>query len=227
MLMSACGFNFTRSAALAFKSRVALYEGSWHKFHGEPELKGAKDPAKHFGIAKAASETVMQEGKHSLFTTGGAMAYQDLFRYPGEFYGNNKENIMVRLYGHNLSNIVASHICMRGGLTDGSNAATRVYVLTALYSDGLPAGKSPLDKNGKETGLLTDTENRDPRLVQTLSKWGIPSLPLPAETRFIPIPFTITSRNTGQPGPIFFRRLYFWITSTLWGSAAELRRGSL
>lgn len=166
--------RITRSAALAFKSRVALYEGSWHKFHGEPELKGAKDPAKHFTIAKAAAQTVMQEGRHSLFTGSGDLSYQDLFRYPGEYYGNNKENIMVRLYGQNLSNNVASHSYMRPGLTDGGNAATRAYVLTALYSDGLPVGKSPLDMNGKETGLLTDTENRDPRLVQTLFKVGDP-----------------------------------------------------
>lgn len=166
--------RITRSAALAFKSRVALYEGSWHKFHGEPELKGAKDPAKHFTIAKAAAKTVMDEGKHSLFTGSGALSYQDLFRYPGEYYGNNKENIMVRLYGQNLTNIVASQAYMRPSLTDGGNAATRSYVLTALYSDGLPVGKSPLDMNGKETGLLTDTENRDPRLVQTLFKVGDP-----------------------------------------------------
>lgn len=166
--------RITRSAALAFKSRVALYEGSWHKFHGEPELKGTKDPAKHFAIAKAAAETVMKEGKHVLFTSNGASSYQDLFRYAGEYYGNNKENIMVRLYGQNISNVVASQNYMRGMLTDGGNAATRAYVLSALYSDGLPTGKSAFDKSGKETGLLTDTENRDPRLVQTLFKVGDP-----------------------------------------------------
>jgi len=167
--------RITRSAALAFKSRVALNEGSWHKFHGEPELKGAKDPAKHFTIARDAALTVMNENKHSLYTAAGALSFQDLFRYPGEGYTNNKENILVRLYGKDITNNISNNGgYMRPYLTDGRNAATRAFVLTALYSDGLPAGKSPLDSNGKETGLLTDYQNRDPRLVQTLFKVGDP-----------------------------------------------------
>lgn len=167
--------RITRSAALAFKSRVALNEGSWHKFHGEPELQGAKDPAKHFTIAKDAALTVMNEGKHSLYTAGGDVSFQNLFRYPGETYANNKENILARLYGKDLTNVIANNGgYMRPSLTDGRNAATRAFVLTALYSDGLPAGKSPLDSNGIETGLLTDYQNRDPRMVQTLFKVGDP-----------------------------------------------------
>ncbi|GAB3014295.1 RagB/SusD family nutrient uptake outer membrane protein [Niabella terrae] len=167
--------RITRSAALALKSRVALYEGSWEKYHGEPELTGAKDPVKHFTIARDAAQTIMNEDKHGLFTGTGAMSFQDLFRYPGETYEKNKENILVRLYGKDISNNVANNGgYMRGNLTDGRNAATRAFVLTALYSDGLPAGKSPLDSNGKETGLLTDYQNRDPRLVQTLFKVGDP-----------------------------------------------------
>lgn len=166
--------RITRSAALAFKSRVALYEGSWNKFHGAPEFTGTKNPTKHFTIAKEAAQTVMNEAKHSLFTGTGELSYQDLFRYPGEYYANNKENILVRLYGQNMSNSIASHSYMRNNLTDGGNAATRAYVNLALYSDGLPAGKSTLDSNGIETGLLTDTRNRDPRLVMTLFKVGDP-----------------------------------------------------
>lgn len=166
--------RITRSAALALKSRVALNEGSWHKFHGEPELTGSKDPDKHFNVARDAALTVMNEGMHSLFTTGGTLAYQNLFRYPGEGYTNNKENVLVRLYGKDITTNVSAHSYLRAALTDGGNASTRAYVLTALYSDGLPAGKSPLDSNGIETGLLTDYRNRDPRLVQTLFKVGDP-----------------------------------------------------
>ncbi|MBZ4191312.1 RagB/SusD family nutrient uptake outer membrane protein [Niabella beijingensis] len=167
--------RITRSAVLAFKSRVALYEGSWEKYHDEPELKGAKDPVRHFTIAKEAAQTVMSEGRHSLYTKDGDLSFQNLFRYPGETYANNKENILVRLYGKDISNVVANNGgYMRPFLTDGGNAATRAFVTLALYSDGLPAGKSPLDSNGIETGLLTDYRNRDPRLVQTLFKVGDP-----------------------------------------------------
>lgn len=167
--------RITRSAALAFKSRVALNEGSWHKFHGEPELKGAKDPSKHFTIARDAALTVMNEGKHSLYVKDGALSFQNLFRYPGETYTNNKENILARLYGKDITNNISNNGgYMRPNCVDGRNAATRAFVLTALYSDGLPVDKSPLDSNGKETGLLTDYQNRDPRLVQTLFKLDDP-----------------------------------------------------
>lgn len=166
--------RITRTAALALKSRVALYEGSFQKFHGAPELTGIKDPAKHFNIAKAAAQTIMNEGKHSLYTASGALSYQELFRYPGESYGSNRENILVRIYGQNITNSVASHGYLRNQLTDGLNSASRAYVTLALYSDGLPTGKSQLDPNGNETDLLSDTRNRDPRLVQTLFKVGDP-----------------------------------------------------
>lgn len=167
--------RITRSAALALKSRVALYEGSWHKYHGEPELKGAKDPVKHFTIARDAAATIMTEGKHSLFTGSGELSFQDLFRYPGETYAKNKENILAKLFGKDIQNIVVSNGgYMRPNLTDGRNAATRSFVNLALFADGLPSGKSPLDSTGLETGLLTDYQNRDPRMVQTLFKVGDP-----------------------------------------------------
>lgn len=167
--------RITRSAALALKSRVALYEGSWEKFHGEPELAGPKDPVKHFTIAKEAALTVMTENKHSLFKGSGNLSFQDLFRYPGETYKSNKENILVRLYGKDVANNVSNNGgYMRPALTDGTNASTRAFVALALYSDGLPAGKSPLDSNGIETGILTDFRNRDPRMVQTIFKPGDP-----------------------------------------------------
>lgn len=166
--------RITRSAALAFKSRVALYEGSWHKFHSAPEFTGTKDPAKHFTIARDAALLVMNEGKHNLYTKDGNLSYQNLFRYSGEGYTNNKENILVRIYGKDISNVIASQTYMRTQLTDGGNSASRTFHLLALYADGLPAGKSALDSNGKETSLLTDFRNRDPRFVLTSFKVGDP-----------------------------------------------------
>ncbi|MGC4233994.1 MAG: RagB/SusD family nutrient uptake outer membrane protein [Niabella sp.] len=166
--------RITRSAALAFKSRVALYEGSWQKFQLWPAITGPKDPAKHFSIAKEAARTVMTEGKHNLFVSDGDLSFQTLFRYPGETYANNKENILARIYGESIQNNISSHNYMRAQLTDGGNASSRAFVTLALYADGLPAGKSPFDRNGSEEGLLTDYENRDPRMVLSLFKVGDP-----------------------------------------------------
>jgi hypothetical protein len=165
--------RITRSAALALKSRVALNEGSWHKFHDAPELIGPRDANRHFKIAKDAAQIIMTENKHSLYTGSGELSYQNLFRYPGETYTKNKENILARLYGKSVAeNIAGQNLCRVAA--DGNCAATRAYVSLALYSDGLPVGKSLLDSTNKETGLQTDYRNRDPRLVQNLFRPGDP-----------------------------------------------------
>ncbi|WP_276500654.1 RagB/SusD family nutrient uptake outer membrane protein [Terrimonas pollutisoli] len=187
--------RITRSAALAFKSRVALFEGSWEKFH--TEMQGAKDPNKHFQAAIDACKTIITEAKHSLFAKDGANSFQTLFRYQGETYAKNKENILARLYGQNLTNNVSGHSYMRTGLTDGANASTRAFVTMALYSDGLPAGKSPLDSNGKEANLLTDYSNRDPRMVLTLFKKGDPYV-------------SINSKNVTYGNTYYYQQQKYW-----------------
>ena len=160
--------RITRGGVLAFESRVALMAGTWNKFHG-----GA-NADKHLQKAITAAQTVMTEGKYALYTGDGANSYISQYSYSAETYSQNKEVIMARLYGQNATNNISSQSFARNPTTDGTCAATRKYLLTALYSDGLPAGKSPLDSNGKETGLLTDYQNRDPRLVLTSFKVGDP-----------------------------------------------------
>lgn len=160
--------RITRGGVLAFESRVALMAGTWNKFHG-----GA-NADKHLQKAITAAQTVMTEGKYALYTGDAANSYISQYSYSAETYSQNKEVIMARLYGQNATNNVSSQSFARNPTTDGTCAATRKYLLTALYSDGLPAGKSALDSNGKETGLLTDYQNRDPRLVLTSFKVGDP-----------------------------------------------------
>ncbi|MBO9620465.1 MAG: RagB/SusD family nutrient uptake outer membrane protein [Niabella sp.] len=160
--------RITRGGALAFESRVALMAGTWNKFHGGTNV------AKHLQKAITAAQTVMNEGKYALYTADGANSYLSQYGYAAETYSQNKEVVMARLYGQNNTNNISSESFARNPTTDGTCAATRKYLLTALYSDGLPAGKSPLDSNGKETGLLTDYQNRDPRLVLTSFKVGDP-----------------------------------------------------
>lgn len=164
--------RITRSAALAMKSRIALHEGTWHKFQQAPAFTGTPDPTRHLTLARDAAFTIMQEAKHQLFTGSGALSFQNAFRYEGETYSKSKENILTRIYGQNLANNVSSNSYLRTSLTDGANAATRKFVALALFSDGLPAGKSSLDSTGIETGILTEFRNRDPRMTQTIFKPG-------------------------------------------------------
>ena len=82
--------RITRSAALAFESRVALFEGTREKYFGYGNYQN------DLQIAVTASNTVMTEGQHALFTVASATAasaatahdssYFFLFQYQAEGY---------------------------------------------------------------------------------------------------------------------------------------------
>ena len=55
--------RISNTAALAFKARIALFEGTRSKYHGYGT------PAKHLNIAKECAEKVMNSGQHALFST--------------------------------------------------------------------------------------------------------------------------------------------------------------
>jgi hypothetical protein len=177
--MSATEYGrITRAAALAYKSRVGLFEGTWDK------SRGIATAQSNLAIAKAAANTVITEGKHNLYTTEGANSYYYEFQYDGGANGNpvqavvgaqknytyagNKENILVRLYGQNQTNNIASHSFGRTYLDQARIAPTRTMIDLYLYKDGLPMGKSEFDSTDEQTSTLTEFRNRDPRLEMSV-----------------------------------------------------------
>ncbi|MBS1664178.1 MAG: RagB/SusD family nutrient uptake outer membrane protein [Bacteroidetes bacterium] len=170
--------RITRSAALAYKSRVALFEGTWDKF------RGIATSTRNLQAAVDASNLVITEGKHNLYTSQGADSYYYEFQYDGGANGNpvqtvvgpqlnytyttNKENIMVRLYGQNQSNNIASHNFGRNYLDQAHIAPTRAMMDLYLYKDGLPQGKSAWDSSSMQTSSLTELRNRDPRINMSI-----------------------------------------------------------
>jgi len=185
------------TAATAFKSRVALFEGTWDKFHSEGNA------SKHLQVAIDASSTVMNSGKHSLFTYAAQQdsSYYYLFQYQNAStqqnytYSTNHEIILPRLYGQNQTNNISSHSYARGSVTDGGIAATRGFIDMYLYKDGLPVGKSPYDSSLMETSTLTQFRNRDPRIGMTIMN----------KNQWYP---SITGIHLYQPGLIYHTRKY-------------------
>ena len=174
-VMAAADYGrITRSAALGFKSRVALFEGTWDKF------RNIATATSNLQKAADAAQTVITEGKQALYTAQGADSYSYEFQYDGGATGNpitinvgpqvnytyatNKENLMARLYGVNISNSIASHTFERTTLEQGGFVGTKNLVDMYLYSDGLPVGKSAWDSSINQTSTFTDYRNRDPRL---------------------------------------------------------------
>ncbi|HEY4290906.1 MAG TPA: RagB/SusD family nutrient uptake outer membrane protein [Puia sp.] len=170
--------RITRSAAVSYKSRVALFEGTWDKF------RGIATSTRNLQAAVDAANTVITEGKHSLYKSQGADSYFYEFQYDGGPTGNpiqsipgaeanytyatNKENIVVRLYGQNLSNNIASHNYGRSYLDQAHIAPTRAIMDAFLYKDGLPEGKSAFDSSASQTSSLTEFQNRDPRMAMSV-----------------------------------------------------------
>ncbi|WP_421798048.1 RagB/SusD family nutrient uptake outer membrane protein [Haliscomenobacter sp.] len=156
--LGAAGYGrISNTAALAFKARVALFEGTRSKFHGYGE------PNKHLALAVTASKAVIDSKEHGLFGN-----YYNLFQLAGEG-PSNKENILVRKYGVSLADNVLNHNSARN-LENGSASPTKSLVDSYLMTDGLPITKSPLYT--APVASIDVFAKRDERLSATIMKRG-------------------------------------------------------
>ncbi|MFT3740124.1 MAG: RagB/SusD family nutrient uptake outer membrane protein [Breznakibacter sp.] len=147
----------SRSAALALKSRIGLFEGTFGKYHGL-----GNNYRDHLKVAVDAAGLVVQEGEHSLYAN-----FQKLFLFEGEGR-QNRENIFVKIYGPNGEGTVT-----HGNSRQMENlvSVTRQMVDQFLYSDGLPREKTSL-RISPETSFNDVFANRDPRLSMTVYQLG-------------------------------------------------------
>jgi hypothetical protein len=151
--------RIANTAALAFKARVALFEGTRSKFHAYGDSK------KYLTMAAAAAKAVMDSKQHALYSG----PYFNIFQYEGEGRAN-RENVLVKQYGVSLTDRVTSHTYCRGILENGNKSPTKALVDSYLMKDGLPISKSPLYKAPL---LSTDVfTNRDTRLSDGVLKKG-------------------------------------------------------
>lgn len=155
--------------ALLLQSRVALYEGTWQKYHAGTAFAASNpQPEKYLSKAVSAASQVMESGIYEVYTTGNPQKdYRDLFILRS--YASNPEVMFWREYNNDLS---------RG---DAAFTNTRNYYMIAPYSktiskqladsylctDGSPISKSPLFKG--YDNLETEKQNRDPRFYQTIA----------------------------------------------------------
>ena len=157
----------TRWTALALKSRVALYEGTWRKYHTEANLPDAN---RFLTLAAEASRTFITESGYTLYSrTNGPSGkpYQDLFATINAD-GVSEEVIMTRRYSNELG--------LRHGLqfyitarTQGKPGLEKSLVNSYLMADG----SRFTDRPGFDTmQFYNEVQNRDPRLAQTIRTPG-------------------------------------------------------
>ena len=154
--------------ALLIQSRVALYEGTWEKYHAnDPFGVSNPQPDKYFTKAVEAATLIMQSGKYDLYSTGKPLQdYKDLFSMMD--YSTNKEVMFWREYDNELIRGNASFTNDRNFRMEFPSGYTITKELADAYlcNDGKPITNNPLFM-GSES-LSTEMQNRDPRFSQTI-----------------------------------------------------------
>ena len=155
-----------KGAAYAFLSRVALYEGTWQKFHNN----AATEAASLLATAAKAAKDCMELEQYSLFYSA-ALGGRDSYRYmftlenvdcnPAKLTkGDNKEYILARRHDE-ATKPIGSNITHAA---DGNAELTPTRKLANMYrcQDGLPIAKSPLFKGYATQN--SEFEGRDNRM---------------------------------------------------------------
>lgn len=158
--------RLSKEAALIFKSRVALFEGTWQKYHkGTAFATEGSDPKKYFKKAVDACEELMS-GKYTvgLYGTNAAMY--------GEMFGQDdmSSNIEVILWKKYDKNKNLSHNSQMYVTTRTNNrSATLEFIESFLSKTGNPIDYYNIANNKKGNEFLTYlADNSDPRLAQTI-----------------------------------------------------------
>ena len=151
-------YRVTRWAALALKSRVCLFEGTFRKYHG------LKDWESYLTACATASKRFIDESGYSVYTTG-TTPYLNLF---SSLKALDTEIVLARAYNtaiglkHDVNGYLTSITMGRPGLL--KNIAN-MY----LMKDGTPFTSQP----GWETMQLPEeSKNRDGRFAQTVRTPG-------------------------------------------------------
>lgn len=144
-------YRVNRYAALALKSRVALFEGTFRKYHNLGDYE-------YFLTQSAdAAQKVIESGKYSLYSKGST-PYRDLFMLED---ADTKESILSIRYNADL--LVRHGIQFT--LRNMRHGATRRFMNHYLMVDG----STFESKEGWQTMSYTDEcSGRDPRLAQTI-----------------------------------------------------------
>jgi len=158
----------TQETAYALQSRIALFEGTWEKYHNGTVFAAASNQSQKFlqkAVDAADALIKMEESKGypAIDNMGQPDGYRNLFNRVGNEYATSKEALFWRRAeigswtGHWS---VYSHT---GGSTNGGAGATKNMIDSYLKLDGTPVAPGYDDAT-----LVKVAEGRDPRLSQTI-----------------------------------------------------------
>lgn len=147
-----------REIAMALQARIALYEGTWEKYHSTDAfgVKGANGQ-RFLDKAVTASQKIMQSGLYGLDNVGKPDGYWKLFNQTD--YSQSNEVMFWRKYDkeQGLFTLWSAYQKLGGG-----RGVSKSLVDAYLCTDGQPISVSQLYQGDDQlTKVITD---RDPRL---------------------------------------------------------------
>lgn len=143
--------HVTKWTALALKTRAALYEGTWRKY------RNMSDADKYLKQAAEAGEEFISKSGYKLYTTGSE-PYRTLFN---SFDACEDEVILARKYSKDanlMHSVPFQIISLRQGMT-------KRFMNHYLMADG---SRFTEQENWKTMDYVAETQNRDPRMAQTI-----------------------------------------------------------
>jgi len=155
--------------ALLMQSRVALYEGTWQKYHnGTPFGVENADPNKYLTKAVEAAEQIIESGLYGIYNTGNpGEDYRNLFIQRD--YTGSSEVMFWRKYDNNLSRGNSSFTNDRNFRMSQplGRSISKSMIDDYLCTDGRAIAGNALFQ-GYNT-IVEEMENRDPRFRQTVA----------------------------------------------------------
>lgn len=144
--------RITKGTALALLARVALFEGTWQKYHSGNEQEY------FLTLAREKSLEIINSNQYTLYSAKGINSYRYLFIEEGD---DSPESILDRRYERNIQGHSVPYLIDRIGYLPTKKLAD-MY----LSSDGLPITQSPLFEG--YDSFTSEFMNRDPRMTMTM-----------------------------------------------------------
>lgn len=162
----------SKEVAMLYKARIALFEGTWEKYHANTVFAGKGDVKKYIETAAEVSFAVIESGLFDLDNMQVKDGYHLLFNQWD--YSESKEIMLWKEFNRSLG------IWHGDNRNPGRNGAgvglTRSLVDSYLCidTDGKAKPISLASNYQGDENLLTVVANRDPRLAQTMFIPGRP-----------------------------------------------------
>lgn len=150
----------SKYTALALKSRICLYEGTYRKYHKEANLSGADN---FLNECVNASKQLMDASVYKLYTTGNpSKDYFNLFQ-PKDVY--TAEVIMARSFADGA---YFYYTPLFTSTSNGNYGATRSLIHSYLMNDGKTFQDKYTTTQRDTMSYYDEFQNRDPRLAQSV-----------------------------------------------------------